>query len=77
MSQYASDTATAAELLTGHDPVHYLRMFPGYVEEKPGRPLISKEQQAELVEWRKTTHINSEEEYQEALRVARTAFGQR
>ena len=77
MSQYASDTATAAELLTGHDPVHYLRMFPGYVEEAPIGSLISEEQRAELIEWRKTKHINSEEEYQEALRVARTPFGQR
>ena len=75
MIQTASHTATAKELLTGHDPKHYLRMFPGYVEEKPIGSLISEEQRAELIEWRKTKHINSEEEYQAALRAARTPFG--
>jgi len=76
MSQAAS-TTTAEQLLVGHDPKHYLRMFPDYVEEKPIGSLISEAQRAELVEWRKTTHINTEEEYQAALKAARTPYGQR
>ena len=77
MSQGNSNTAITKQEFIGHDPKHFLRMFPDCVEEKPIGSLITKEQRAELIAWRQTTHINSEEDYQAALEAARTPYTNR